>query len=390
MNRRLLLTLMFLAASISVYAQSGTRSIEEDYTVRYWGVEDGLPEGLVTSITQFPDGFVWLTTPRHIVRFDGVEFVAVAQHALPANKPKRLHGILRDRQGTVWVCGENGVMRFAGGAWKVVPLQGELALPAEKSWSIETPDGTIRQHPTLKVLGIWERADGELWVAANRGLYRFDGEVFRLIPPDGSATEARFISADMDETGVFWLSGQNGLTAFDGQHYMQHPFPAESGKGRLFRVFAGMGETLWGKRLDGKLFKRANGEWHESPPPGMRLEALLELPDEVWLGSVEGLNRLADDRSTRLLDIDIPRAQDVRCLKRTVDGSLWAGSGNGLFQLRPRSIQMFPTRADGQTHAVTALLPAGNHTFWMGLSNRGLWKGSSATLGTSGESVGDG
>lgn len=39
-------------------------------------VEDGLPEGVVTIAAQFSDGFLWRTPPRHIVRFDGMEFVA--------------------------------------------------------------------------------------------------------------------------------------------------------------------------------------------------------------------------------------------------------------------------------------------------------------------------
>lgn len=366
----------FLAAWASAYAQP----IEDAYTARRWGVEDGLPERIVTSITQFPDGFVWLTTPRHVVRFDGVEFVAIPQHDLPANKPKRLNGIIRDRQGNVWVSGEDGVMRFDGHVWEVMRLQGELVLPAEKAWTVETPDGLIEQQALLEFFGVWESPDGQVWTATNAGLFRFGGRAFQWVPSGDVAEVGRFIAAEMDDRGRFWLSGKEGLVSFDGQTYTQHAFPSEEDKGRFFRVFPGIGDTLWGKRLDGKLFRRDNGNWTETPPSGMRLAALLEQPDEVWFGTVEGLYRLARNRCSHLLDIDIERAQDVRCLKRTADGSLWVGSGNGLFQLRPRSIHMFPVRAIGQAQTVTALLPRNDHALWVGLANRGLWTGSAGSL----------
>jgi len=46
-------------------------------------VDDGLPETIVTSVAQFPDGYIWLTTPRHVVRFDGVEFLPCPLNRIP-------------------------------------------------------------------------------------------------------------------------------------------------------------------------------------------------------------------------------------------------------------------------------------------------------------------
>ncbi|HQQ92393.1 MAG TPA: hypothetical protein PLU38_11075 [Kiritimatiellia bacterium] len=75
------------------------RRAEDAYTVQRWGVEDGLPEGAVTALARFPDGFIWLTTPRHVVRFDGVEFVTYPQDAFPESPPPRFKSLLRDQRG---------------------------------------------------------------------------------------------------------------------------------------------------------------------------------------------------------------------------------------------------------------------------------------------------
>jgi hypothetical protein len=55
----------------SAGAQSNVLAITDAYTVRRWGGEDGRLEGIVTGVARFPDGFLWLTTPHHVVRFEG-------------------------------------------------------------------------------------------------------------------------------------------------------------------------------------------------------------------------------------------------------------------------------------------------------------------------------
>src|SRR5258708_2869068 len=44
------------------------------YVIDSWGAQDGLPEERIVSITQTPDGYLWLATLDGMVRFDGRSF----------------------------------------------------------------------------------------------------------------------------------------------------------------------------------------------------------------------------------------------------------------------------------------------------------------------------
>src|SRR5205823_5977972 len=48
--------------------------VSEDYVLRVWGVDDGLPSSYVYSIAQTPDGYLWVATSEGLARFDGVRF----------------------------------------------------------------------------------------------------------------------------------------------------------------------------------------------------------------------------------------------------------------------------------------------------------------------------
>ena len=65
-----------LATSLAAFAQTNRLSLADEYTVRRWGVEDGLPEGAIQFIEQAPDGFIWCVTPHNVLRFDGVSIVS--------------------------------------------------------------------------------------------------------------------------------------------------------------------------------------------------------------------------------------------------------------------------------------------------------------------------
>ena len=39
-----------------------------------WGVEEGLPSGIVQAIVHTRDGYLWLGTENGLVRFDGMKF----------------------------------------------------------------------------------------------------------------------------------------------------------------------------------------------------------------------------------------------------------------------------------------------------------------------------
>lgn len=375
-----LLPVVFLAALLasflSAFAQTNRLSIAEEYTVRRWGVEDGLPEGMITAIQPFPDGFLWLTTPRHVVRFDGVEFLMFPRDANSTDKIGKLNGILRDRQGNVWVSGETGVIRYDGGAWTTVALVGEGRLAA----------------PRLLVFWLKETVDGSLWLASSAGIFKYDGHEFRLIQPVGGAKEVFYSAATVEPSRgqgtndpvKVWLLGGSGLFSFDGQNYTQQDSPGTS-TNRMTQLFTGSGGTLWATDAKGNLSRRSSEGWMAVMPQTLRVSALLENGDgTLWLGVVEGLFRWNRRRVKVVPGPDFEMLHSVRCIASDTRGDgLWVGTGNGLVRIGAAAVRMFPILDRDQAKGVTAIHPLGTNDFCVGVANAGLWSGSVATLAPS-------
>ncbi|MEI6647296.1 MAG: two-component regulator propeller domain-containing protein [bacterium] len=359
--------------------QAAPLTIEEEYVVHRWGMEDGLPEGAITSVQQLSDGFLWLTTPRHVVRYDGMEFLSWQPGEESSCTLRRLRGLMQDKRGFLWLYGENGVMRREGSSWKSIELKREIILPSPGEGAADASDGGLQQKPQVEVFWVKQGPDGTIWAATNVGAFRFHAGVFTLVPPGRTASLTPFSSAIMDAQGAMVFAGQSGLFRFDGRSYQVSPFPTEGVKGKLFQVFRGLEGTLWGKRLDGKLFRRLNDtvEWVEFPPQGLRLATLLERRDELWLGASEGLCRCRQGVWHMLvLDTRSESVTDIRCLKETSDGSLWVGTGNGLLQLLPRRIRLHAPFPSEPRRQVTALLSKGEGRLLLGTSGRGVRSGS--------------
>src|SRR5208282_1060029 len=55
------------------FALDPARSLQQ-YNLRTWSRQNGLPANGINAITQTRDGYLWLGTSAGLVRFDGIEF----------------------------------------------------------------------------------------------------------------------------------------------------------------------------------------------------------------------------------------------------------------------------------------------------------------------------
>ncbi|MGA2435419.1 MAG: two-component regulator propeller domain-containing protein [Bryobacteraceae bacterium] len=93
----LFLNLSFCAAS----AETGTHS-DHEYLIDTWKTDRGLPDDLVTSIEQTPDGYLWIATINGLARFNGVEFTIVDRRNTPSLPDSRVINIFLDRRNRLW------------------------------------------------------------------------------------------------------------------------------------------------------------------------------------------------------------------------------------------------------------------------------------------------
>ena len=368
-----------LATALSLATIGRADGLLDEYTLRHWNVEDGLPEGMVISIEQMPDGFLWLTTPHSIVRFDGVNFVPLPEEQFATAPPAELRQFYVDRAGNQWICANEAVLRSDGSRWQPVPLLGGTNLFA-RPISRATPDGQMVLSGKLEFFCIGEGADGKLMATSTRGVHVFNGRELVFVQPLAASQDSPplFTSATIDSRGEAWLVGDEHLLRFQQGAYTEETLPPELGAKKFFKVVTAGEDTVWVQQLDGRLFRRANGRWAEVLPAGLRISCVLETAEggPQWIGSVSGLQQRQNGTRVGLESSEMDVPHDVRCLKLSRDGCLWLGTSSGLYRLAHRSVRMFGAGPSLSKQTVTAVWPAATNEFWAGGRTRGLLAGS--------------
>jgi ligand-binding sensor domain-containing protein len=109
------------------------------YAHTAWTVRDGFFKGLISSIAQTPDGYLWLGTEFGLLRFDGVRTVPFefnGDEHLPSNF---IRSLLVARDGALWIGASEGLASWKDGKLTHYPeLAGQIVSPV-----VEDRKGTI-------------------------------------------------------------------------------------------------------------------------------------------------------------------------------------------------------------------------------------------------------
>jgi ligand-binding sensor domain-containing protein len=169
-------------------------SITEDRTGKTLPVTR--PPNEVNSVVEDKNGKVWLGTRGQTFVYDGNEFSVFTRDGKGFSN---VRSVIEDRKGNIWLGGADGLWRFDGRAlvnytkkfigyvyedkkgniWTSTLTNSQIGLLCrydEQSLSAEIPTVTEVQVKIWMLCGIIEDNDGNIWVGAADGVYRYDGK----------------------------------------------------------------------------------------------------------------------------------------------------------------------------------------------------------------------
>jgi ligand-binding sensor domain-containing protein len=161
--------------------------------------------------------------------------------------------------------------------------------PAGEEW---TPFTAADQPMIEDIWSILAASDGSLWLGGEAGVVRYDGTAWRT--PDASGAAPQLVD-DLAEApdGSLWIAADGQLVQFDGNRWSYFAWPSDGWLDRVAagpdgRVWAG-GEGLG--RYDPatgewQIFSPADGLVHR------QVEAIQVTPEGVvWIGTEAGISR---------------------------------------------------------------------------------------------------
>jgi len=279
---------------------------------------DGVPIEQVSSLHADADGTVWVGTyDPGVVRLRGGEVARLAADGDAA--PRRINAMLRDRGGTLWLAAENGLFR----------MEGERAVP------VPLPGG----RPIAQAFALFQDAEGNLWVGSRQG------GLFRLRPTAvATLTRADGLPHDLvsavegDGAGGVWIATSGGVA---------------------HRTERGI-----------QLYTHAGGALADD----VTRDVLRTRAGDVWAATNGGLTRIRGGRTETFGARDGLPDDRVRVLCEGAGGTLWAGTYNGLAALRGGRFRAYGP-ADGLADPyVLSVFEDRRGTLWVGTQSEGLFR----------------
>jgi len=322
--------------------------VSDDYVLRAWDMEDGLPSNYVRGIAQTPDGYLWVASWKGLARFDGVGFTAILKKASPGLESDRVRSVYVASNGDLWIGLElGGVARRRGNNFDTIaPIVPSSATAWIGSFAEDERGGIWFGHASIGKADRWQ-----------------DGRLSEFTTNNGLAGFETFVHADAARR--IWFSTKQACGIFDGTRF--HQIDPEGGE-RVVLAPASDG-GMWAARAGRLLRYHADGS-REVVADISRLcnpsEVTVLHEDhagDVWIGTgVEGLFRFRQGTFVR-----VPTSHPhVECLFQDREDNIWVGMrGGGLNRLRPRALFLHQKKDGLHNDTVTSLCQDTQGKLWL-------------------------
>jgi signal transduction histidine kinase/ligand-binding sensor domain-containing protein len=344
--RIFLLAGFLLPVAPAVFA-AGTN---DDWLMRPWQTEDGLPDNSVNGVAQTADGYLWVGTPSGLARFDGLQFENIPLTNVIALPNRGIITMLRGRHGALWLAMDRGaVVRLSGNSSRAF----------------------VKDLPTYNPNGMAEDAEGGLWIAYRGGtVYRVKGEQTLPITSEQGLPDGPDICAlTTDNRGRLWFAkaGQVGVFS-NGLFRVVQQLEAQP-----MRLAAAQDGGVWVCcgfnvfKCDERRKVRDFGEFHPETSGNVATVMLEDHAGDVWIGtSFNGLYRHGPAGFQA-----IPTSHSgIISLIEDRERNLWAGtSGGGLNRIRRPAITLEGAETGLPFPSVVSVCEAADGTIWAATQN---------------------
>lgn len=372
----------------------------DQYTLREWHAQDGLPSDDVTRVHQDRAGYLWMATARGLVRFDGTYFENLGPDLKKAGAALTIRAIMDvPGIGIVVAPMSGGTFAYRDGTFHRLEF---AASKVVNSLFVE-PDGTLwgscddqsllrwragvteefrpNDGSPHRLVGHFARDDaGNVWIAGATMIARYSAGKLQVVNHEFSGPEFRVAASGQGGPWVLTVDRLLKMSEGGPQEVLSR-LPALVGAHYVSALHEDRLGTLWiGTRSQG-LYAVAGGELRMVPTSGEAITGICEDRDgAIWVTSNGGgLNRL--------------RLRDFKVWDRTAglgdnysfsvsedpEGSIWFGNRDGgVARLRRGRIEKFNDWLGTPQVSVSSVLPDGQGRIWV-TTGSGVYKLDPAT-----------
>lgn len=293
--------------------------------MRVFTVHQGMPNDNIQCAFQDHEGNLWFGTDgAGVLRYLGDRFVTYTVKDGVCSD--LVMSITADAKGDLWLgTYDNGLCRLDGMAM-ITTLDG---LPNNTVWC-----------------GLRD-SDGSLWFGTSDGLaHVVNGVVLR---PRGDPILAgyRVFALHQDSTGRIWCGTREGLASFGRDGLVTRHTTGDRGPTRAIRAIMGAPDGAIEMAGDDGFFRMRDGVFaHVGTEQGLSdataLCLLRDRASRTWVGTANGITCMLPEGPRVFRFGNDFGSNYINLLRADEEGSIWAGTNNGLFSFNPDALLADP------------------------------------------------
>ena len=365
--------LVFVVASVTgaeAWALTGDAPKKiTDYGASIWQQGEGLPNNSLRAILQTSDGYLWVGTKGGLAKFNGTSFRVYSA---------RTPGQLLESEVRALVEGEDGSLYIG-------TMGGGLSIHKDdKFTTLGKKDGL----PDDIVRALCRGRDGSIWIGTDGGVARLrKGKLTTFDEKKGLPSPA-VRTLQEDRQGRIWVGTRKGLVIIEGETVIDRSREGALRDREVSAMAMDVEGRLWVATADTSLF-RSDGDTFVAMPPTLKPEGRIasmyvDSYGSVWLGTFDGVSRLAGEKLEHYPRFVGSRSKsgyanaipisDIWAITSDHEGNLWLGSSeSGLIQLRKGRFQGITANDGLPSPWVDTLVESANGDLYVGTA-RGLGK----------------
>ncbi len=336
-----------------------------DLSHQSWSVDDGLPHSTVRGIAQTPDGYMWFATHEGAARFDGIGFAVFDQNNAPTLRGNGVASMLVLKDGSLLLgLRDAGMVRHKGGKFETVKPKNAL--------------------PAGSVALLAEDHEGGVWATIGAsGLVRIANAEVRVFSSVDGAPSGAVTSAATSSDGTVWIGSSAGLASYRNGKFSTTPTGTWIDSANIVSIAEGRERRLWiatsgqgivkidtavrGDAGAASSLRRYDRE--QGLASGTLTKLLIDRDGGVWVGSLEGVFRLAGNAFERFATPDGFTNNNVRDIFEDGDGSIWIGTDAGVNRFRDAPITTWGVRKGLSEEFTRAVLEDRKQRVWVATSD---------------------
>ncbi|NIM14305.1 MAG: helix-turn-helix domain-containing protein [Candidatus Aminicenantes bacterium] len=389
----------------------------DQYLVDKWDISVGIPSNSILSITQTPDGYLWIATTKGLVRFDGMKFspIRLAEHPdIDPMKSAMPNILFKDREGILWFESAAGLTsyRYQTGQFQTFTsadgitrdgirhikddMRGNLWICFDSSYVNRFFNGEFTAYNAShglegkKINAIVEDAKGNLLFGSRESgagvfIYR-DGKFFKY--PIAGLDDVEIISMYGDRIGDLWIGTNNGLFRVTEKRTEKYTTKDGLSDNFITSIIEDSDRNLWVGTVKG--LNRIKTE----PDGTIRFEPLLKLAHftifcvfedrekSLWIGTYKsGIRRLKEGKFISYAPLEDLQEEFLFSLFQDGGGDIWIGAyGGKLFRCRDNDLIETVEPPELSSTGIISIAEDAQGNLWLSTTGKGAFQKKNKTF----------